>query len=130
MNKLLLGLAALLVSFSAFSMQKDTKKDPCEPWYAMLEAACDRGWIVSKEISRVKELVTKANHAEEDAKARCHRAESAHPRSCEAVLRKVGGYVECPRMVAVVGGMPYWNFQECRSVERFTTWNKEKGQWE
>lgn len=89
----------MLTFYNCFSSQ-----EPCRAWKEMMRNTCKTGVLNKLLETRARE------QAKRDG---CSTVYMTVPRNCESLLKQAGALAECPRLVAVVGSMPYYRFDQC-----------------
>lgn len=86
--------------------------NPCWAWKRAMAVACQKGSLDTQALKDA-EL-----HA---VKSGCTQADVVASKECRTLFEKAGAFSECPRLFAVNGYVPYYEYQNCRYTKLFNT---------
>ena len=89
--------------FNALSMQ-----NPCKAWQEAMKKACQNG-VVNR--------LLESKAAQESQKAGCKAATVVATKDCKKLFAQVNATAYCPRLLGVVGSVPYYRYDQCTFVK-------------
>lgn len=90
-------------------------KNPCWAWTRALTVACQKGSLDSQALQEAELRAVKSG---------CTQADMVESKECRPLFEKAGAFSECPRLFAVNGSVPYYDYQKCRYTKLFNTQKK------
>lgn len=85
-------------------------KNPCWAWTRALTVACKQGNLDSEKLKDAELRATKSG---------CTRVSMAESKDCKPFFDQAGAHAECPRLLAVNGSVPYYDYQKCNYSKFF-----------
>lgn len=86
--------------------------NPRWAWTRALTVACKNGQLDTKALQDAELRAVKSG---------CRQVDVVESKECRALFEKAGAFSECPRLFAVNGSVPYYEYQKCRYTKLFTT---------
>jgi hypothetical protein len=103
MFKTFLAMSFACLFFNVFSMQ-----NPCKAWEDAMQKACQNGVL-----NRLLEF----RAMQESKKAGCKAASVVARKECKKLFAQANATAYCPRLLGVVGSVPYYRYDQCTFVK-------------